>query len=146
MMSIVVQWATILSPIIAVLIAWWMSRSSAKDTAKKIAALEKNTTKQIESIKELARIQLEIITLQLQKETWEARQMMIQTMKKEHDVTDDRFAMLGVPYNDMVAKIQERQEKSRNLSYDYEFYDKQVKLLDVYAEQLKSIKADFLKK
>lgn len=48
-MNVIVQWATILSPIIAVLIAWWMSRSSAKDTAKQIAALEESTTKQIES-------------------------------------------------------------------------------------------------
>ena len=55
MMDVIVQWATILSPIIAVLIAWWMSRSSAKDTAKQIAALEENTTKQIESIKELSK-------------------------------------------------------------------------------------------
>ena len=46
-METVVQWATILSPIIAVIIAWWMTRNSAKDAAKQIA-----------SIKELAKIQL----------------------------------------------------------------------------------------
>ena len=55
-MDSIVNWATILSPIIALLIAWWMSRSSAKETAKQIAALEKSTKKQVESIKELAAI------------------------------------------------------------------------------------------
>ena len=39
-MYTLVQWATILSPIIAVLIAIWASKSSAKDTAKKLVALE----------------------------------------------------------------------------------------------------------
>ena len=43
----IVQWATILSPIIAVLIAWWTVWSSSKDTAKKIATLEKSTMEQI---------------------------------------------------------------------------------------------------
>ena len=38
-METVVQWATILSPIIAVLIAFWVSRASKKDTAKQIKAL-----------------------------------------------------------------------------------------------------------
>lgn len=54
-MSTIVQWASILSPIIAVIIAIWTSRRSAKDTAKKLAALEENTSKQIESIKELSK-------------------------------------------------------------------------------------------
>lgn len=38
-METIVQWATILSPIIAVLIAFWVSRASKKDTAKQIKAL-----------------------------------------------------------------------------------------------------------
>ena len=38
-MDTIVQWATILSPIIAVLLAWWASRSSAKDTAKQISCI-----------------------------------------------------------------------------------------------------------
>ena len=68
MIDSIVQWATILSPIIAVLIAWWMSRSSAKDTAKQIAALEESTTKQIESIKELARLQMDASIKQVELE------------------------------------------------------------------------------
>ncbi len=64
-MNTIVQWATLLSPIIAVLIAIWASRSSAKDTAKKLVALEESTKIQVESIKELTKIQIEITKLQL---------------------------------------------------------------------------------
>lgn len=57
-MNIIVQLATILSPIIAVVIAVWASRKSAKDTAKQIAAVEESTKKQVESIKRLCLLQL----------------------------------------------------------------------------------------
>ncbi|SNU03509.1 hypothetical protein SAMN06298211_102150 [Prevotellaceae bacterium MN60] len=145
-MDIIVKWATILSPIIAVLIAWWTVNSSTKDTANKLAALEESTNRQIESIKELIRIQLEITTLQLQKEARDVRHMMVQTLKKENDVIDDRFEMMEISYNDVVAKIQEKQEKSRNLSYDFEYYDKRLKSIDSYLKQLDTLKVEFPKK
>ena len=37
----IVQWATILSPIIAVILAWWTCRSGASDTAKLIQCAKK---------------------------------------------------------------------------------------------------------
>ena len=40
-MDTIVQWATILSPIIAVLLAWWTSKSSAKNTAKLVQGIKK---------------------------------------------------------------------------------------------------------
>ena len=141
-MGTIVQWATILSPIIAVLIACWMSKSSKEDTAKQIAALEESTTKQIESIKELTRIQIEITILQLRKEMWDARHMIIQTMKKEFDNTEDRFAMMGFPQSDALTKVQERQEKERNLSYERDYFDKQLKSLEVYIKHLEALKAE----
>ena len=57
-MNAIVQWATILSPIISVIIAVWASRKSAKDTARQIAAVEESTKKQIESMKRLSLLQL----------------------------------------------------------------------------------------
>ena len=57
-MNVIVQWATILSPIIAVVIAVWASRKSAMDTAKQIAAIEESTKKQMESMKRLSLLQL----------------------------------------------------------------------------------------
>ena len=46
-------------------VAVWTVRSSAQDTAKKIAALEESTTKQVESIKQLAKIQIKTNQIQM---------------------------------------------------------------------------------
>lgn len=67
-METIVQWATILSPIIAVLLSWWTSRCSAKETVKKIDAIEQSTTKQVESIKQLAKQQMEAVIHQVELE------------------------------------------------------------------------------
>ena len=74
--------AIIIALIVPIGVAVWTVRSSAKDTAKQIAALEESTTKQIESIKELARIQIEITSIQLQKELTEARTGYLQASEK----------------------------------------------------------------
>ena len=144
-MDAIVQWATILSPIIAVLIAWWMSRSSAKDTAKQIAALEESTAKQIESIKELARIQIEITSIQLQKELTEARTGYLQASEKSLDALDDRFSMMGIPYNDTVARMQNKQEKQNNLSLERDYYFKKINWTDSYLKRVKELKKELEK-
>ena len=70
--------AVILTLIVPIGIAVWTVRSSAKDTAKQIAALEESTTKQIESIKELARIQMDAtikqVELEIEKNIFLAKQ------------------------------------------------------------------------
>ena len=37
----IVQWATVLSPVIAVILAWWTGRSSARNTAKLVKGIKK---------------------------------------------------------------------------------------------------------
>ena len=103
--------AIIIALIVPIGIAIWTVRSSAKDTAKQIAALEESTTKQIESIKELARIQIEITSIQLQKELAEARTGYLQASEKSMNAIDDRFSMMGILYNEVVARMQDKQEK-----------------------------------
>ena len=134
--------ASIASPLVAVFIAWWTSISSAKDTAKQIAALEKSTTKQIESIKELARIQIEITSIQLQKELTEARTGYLQASEKSLDALDDRFSMMGIPYNDTVARMQNKQEKQKNLSLEQDFYSKKINWTDSYLKRVKELKME----
>lgn len=67
MIDVIVQWATILSPLIAVIIAVWSGLSSRKATAK-----------QIESIKELSRIQIDAnikqVELEIEKNIFLAKQ------------------------------------------------------------------------
>ena len=52
-MDTIVQWATILSPIVAVVLAWLTSRSSAKAATRQIAIMQENTEKEIKILKEL---------------------------------------------------------------------------------------------
>lgn len=139
-MDTLVQWATILSPIIAVLLAWWTSRSSAKDTAKQIAALEASTNRQIESIKSLAKIQIELSSIQIDKEIWDTRHKLLQTMKKEDDALSYTSDLFDYQYNGAISRIQKQREKTNNLFYESEYYDRQIKTLNMYVKKLESIK------
>ena len=67
-MDLIVKWSSILSPLIAVIIAVWSGISSRKATAKQLAAIEESTAKQVASIKELTRLQLQISQIQLHNE------------------------------------------------------------------------------
>lgn len=58
--------AIIIALIVPIGVAIWTVRSSAKDTAKKIAALEESTQKQIDSIKELSRQMIETTIKQVE--------------------------------------------------------------------------------
>lgn len=129
-----------ITSIITIVIAVISIRSSAKDTAKQIAALEESTTKQIESIKELARIQIEITSIQLQKELTEARTGYLQASEKSMDAIDDHFNMMGIPYNEVVARMQDKQEKRKNLSLEQDFYSKKINWTDSYLKRVKELK------
>lgn len=138
MMTIVVQWATILSPIIAVLIAWWMSKSSAKDTAKQIAALEESTTKQIESIKELARLQMDAsikqVELEIEKNLFLAQQAQ-QEMEGIRNINQSGMAHISA-WKDGVT----RQWYENKPERDYHLYNKFIKDLKDIRKGLESNK------
>lgn len=99
-MEIIVQWATILSPIIAVVLAWWMGRSSEKQTAKQIA-----------SIKELEKIQINLIQLEIDKEMNEAKVLHGQASEKVNSMRSSY--MLG-GLADSFRQVQERKTDTEN--------------------------------
>ena len=101
-MECVVQWATILSPIIAVLLAWLMIWANSKDVAKQIKSFEENTNRQIENIKKVAEIQLDIAITDLQKEQWAARHKYIETSKKTSNVLDNHFEVYNVQQQEIL--------------------------------------------
>ena len=137
--------AIIIALIVPIGVAIWTVRSSAKDTAKQIAALEESTTKQIESIKELARIQIEITSIQLQKELTETRQSYLQASEKNMDAINNRFSMMGIPHNEVIARMQDKQEKQRNLSLERDFYSKKINWTDSYLKRVKELKMELEK-
>lgn len=151
-MDIIVQWATILSPIIAVLIAWWTVRSSAKDTAKKIskleestreqiAALEGSTTKQVESVKQLAKILIRTTQIQMNLELKDSMIKERQVLEKRWDHVCREYGADGMPVEiGVVADFyRNREEKDKNLEYESELYGKRRETLMGFQEQLNEV-------
>lgn len=126
-MNVIVQWATILSPIIAVLIAWWMSKSSAKDTAKQIAALEESTTKQVESIKSLSKQQIEasikMVELEIEKNLFLAKQAQ-QEWNGIQSIKNGGLSHISEWRNGVMKEFQENKPER-----DYKLYSQFVKEL-----------------
>ena len=137
-MNVIVQWATILSPIIAVLIAWWMSKSSAKDTAKQIAALEESTTKQVESIKELARLQMDAsikqVELEIEKNLFLANQAQ-QEWEGIKEINNSGMAHM-LEWREEIT----RRFKDKKPERDYHLYSQFIKDLEIIKKGLVACK------
>ncbi len=139
MIDYVVQISAILSPIIAVLLAWWASRSSANATAKQIAALEESTQKQVDSVKELAKIQTKLTALQFEKEAWEVRHRWRQVSEETWKSIEDDERMSNIPHNEITEMIRHRRERDNHLLSEEQFYSKQLSSLDGYCKRVKEI-------
>lgn len=115
MIDYIVQISAILSPIIAVLLAWWASRSSAKATAKQIAALEESTQKQVESIKQLTYTQLKIAKIQLDKELALARRQKDIIEEEIDNATNVNNSVIGSCLNEFTKREAEKRLEQKNL-------------------------------
>lgn len=133
-MDSIVNLATILSPIIAVLIAWRMSRSSAKETAKKIAALEESTKKQVESIKALSKRLIEASIKQLELEI-EKNQLLANQAQQEWEgvdkINNSEMAYLSEWRNFELRKFHEKKPER-----DYQLYSKFIENLETIKQGL----------
>ena len=130
--------ASIASPLVAVFIAWWTSISSAKDTAKQIAALEESTTKQVESIKELARLQMDAsikqVELEIEKNLFLANQAQ-QEMEGIRNINQSGMAHISA-WKDGVT----RQWYENKPERDYHLYNKFINDLKDIRKGLESNK------
>ena len=116
-METVVQWATILSPIIAVLIAVWVVICSKKDA-----------NKQIESIKALSRQQIEASIKQVELEI--AKMQMLTTQAKQEwegvrNINESGLAHIMDWKNGVMRDFQENKPER-----DYLLYNKFLKNLE----------------
>ena len=138
MIDVIVQWATILSPIIAVGLAWWTVRSSSKDTAKKIDAIEQSTNREIERLKQISRLQIEIPIVQLQKELWDAQQhqQMINNQLSNLEVSNSTMYAMAYGHD----ALQRREEKCQTLKSERSFYFERQQAIKKYLSQLEEIK------
>ena len=108
MMETFVQWATILSPIIAVGLAWWTSRRGARDTARLVM-----------SIKKLTQIHVQITRLQFFKEYEDAYTHSNILYNKYQKLTDHHFQHLPEYFRD-------QEEKKENVNTDQDYYHKRM--------------------
>lgn len=117
--------ASIASPLVAVFIAWWTSISSAKDTAKQIAALEESTTKQIESIKELARLQMDASIKQVELEIEKNLFLANQAQHEWEEI--DHINNSGMASQVQWKEIRMQQFREQKPERDYHLYSKFIK-------------------
>ena len=126
--------AIIIALIVPIGVAIWTFRSSAKDTAKQIVALEESTTKQIESIKELSRLQMDTsikqIELEIEKNLFLAKQAQ-QEWEGIQSINNSSFSG-NATWSEMVKKQYQEKKPER----DYQLYSQFVKELQDIKQSL----------
>lgn len=135
MMKYIVQCATILSPIIAVGLAWWAARSSSKDTDKKIAAIKESSEREINQLKELAQLEVEALTLKLDMELIQ-RQLMAQQADEERKGMQQIMSSNRKTFQDLGLRDFESKQPERNLKYTKAF----IQELEKLSERLNALK------
>ena len=127
-MNTIVQWATILSPIIAVLLAWWTSRSGAREVRKLVA-----------SMKELKRIQIALLQIQIEKDIAEATAKYVQTdkkLKKDEEYND----FLGRQVGGGLDAIHQKEERKRDMESEKGYQYDLIMRLKIIQNQLELMK------
>ena len=145
MMNTFVQWATIVSPIIAVAIAALTCWLNARDVKKQVESVKElsqqtidNTLKEVESIRKLAKLQIEAsinqVELEIQKYRLLAEQAR-QDAKGIDDINNSGLAFSEDFRNGMIKKhIEEKPQR------DFQLYEGFIQRLDVISKRLKEIK------
>lgn len=127
MFETVTQWATILSPILAIILAWWTSRSGARDTAKLIKCSKK-----------LMLINLQIKILELSKEAKEEhinfKHISNKSKKLSEEYNSNNMTWTDQDYSRFDEKKHDLDDKS-----DYTF-DKRTVIIDAMNELIMLIK------
>ena len=126
--------AVIIALIVPIGVAIWTVRSSAKDTAKQIAALEESTTKQIESIKELSRLQMDASIKQVELEI-EKNLFLAKQAQQEWDGIQS-INNSGLSGNATWSEMVKKQYQEKKPERDYQLYSQFVKELQGIKQSL----------
>lgn len=120
----IVQWATILSPIIAVLLAWWTSRSGARDTAKLIKCA-----------KGLMEINLQIKLLELSKEAKEEHAQFDSLLEKSKNLEK----VINSNYSDLSSEAIRQYEEKESSLYDKsnQTFDKRIVIAETMSKMMR---------
>ncbi len=132
-MEMIINWATILSPIVAVLLAWWTASHSSKDTAKKVAATEECT----ENIIKIAKLQAELASIKLDMEIWETHFSLHKISGQTGNVLEDNSAIRQEIIEIPTEKLNEEERKRRQ---ELEYYNNQLSNLEGHIQKLEDVK------
>lgn len=138
MNATIVQWATILSPIISVIIAVFVTWANSRDVKKQIEAVKElsrqtidNTSKEVESIKLLSKLQIEASIKQVELEI-EKYQLLARQAQQEVEGIES-VNKSGLSYN-----VAFREEAMRQLTEEKPQRD--LRLYAEFIQRLGSIK------
>ena len=130
--------AILIALIVPIVVAIWTVRSSAKDTAKQIAALEESTTKQVESIKALSKQQIDATIKQVELEI--EKNLLFATQAKQEwegiqKINSSSLSHIAEWKNGVMKQFQEQKPER-----DYHLYCKFIKDLEAIKQSLEANK------
>ncbi|MBO7585590.1 MAG: hypothetical protein J6T13_00205 [Bacteroidales bacterium] len=139
-METIVQWTTILSPIIAVIIAILMVRSSNRDTAKQIESIKESTSRQIESIKNLSRQMIDSSIKQVELEI-EKTLILAQQAQQEWEGVEE-INRSGLSHMVSFRNEAMRQYHEEKPKRDHQLYSSSIKNLQAIKKDLEAHKKE----
>ena len=131
----IVQWATIISTIISVFLAWWTVRSSSKDTDKKIAAIKEWSEKEINQLKKLSQLEVETLSLKLDMELIQ-RAIIAQQANEERNSVQQIMSSNQITFQELGLRKFESEQPARNLKYTTA-YIQELKRLSAKLDDIK---------
>lgn len=137
-MDLIVKWSSILSPLIAVIIAVWSGISSRKATAKQLSAIKDSTTKQVESIKALSKQMVEASIKQVELEIEKNQLLAKQAMQEWEEI--DKINNSGMASQVQWKEIRMQQFREQKPERDYHLYSKFIKELETIKKGLETNK------
>lgn len=146
MMNNFVQWATIVSPIIAVAIAALTCWLNARDVKRHIESVKElsqqtidNTTKEVESIRKLAKLQIEASVNQVELEIQKFR-LLAEQARQDADGIDD-INNSGLSHYEDFRNGMLRKHKEEKPQRDFQLYEGFILRLDEISKHLREIKS-----
>lgn len=135
-------WASIVSPLIAVIIAIWSGISSRKATAKQLSAIKESTAKQVKSIRQLTYIQLKLAKIQLDKELAVARRQKELIEKEIYNAHEVDSSIISPCLNDFTQKEAAKRLEQKNLHSKGESCSKTIEMLKGSMKNLTELKKE----
>lgn len=140
------HWEAIASSLlsaVAIAIAIYSSRRTAKDATRQIESIKnlskqtiENTTKEIESVKELAKMQIEVLSIGLEKEM---AKYVVQAQKADEESKEINNLQFfnHIDARDMAIKEFHNKQPQRDLKY-HTIYIQQLREICKRLDQLKT--------